>query len=342
MSRSDFLDFLNSYSIMSIDTDSGGTIRKYRQEYDPTATHMVGVIYVDRQAGMSMNIETFCTLMPDGSLRDSGGPPSQKKRVILRYSVFKSISVSALSPEQISALYLPSEIEWLSIYREGMAQVEATRNLSHLDPLRAPGTPDDIKFLLVPDEKNAMQEEIWGRLVKQIDATLFECVLLNQPHQRIGINRTDHVLVHIRNESTSLVSVCIGPSAQFNLSVDMLDRVSVYIKRAKARQHFGDLAGAVADYTNALKIRPSEINLYVLRASCYAYLHNFAAALQDVNRPIELSPDDGVHYMNRATLRALMTDYAGAVEDGKIACKLTPKSAKEFQEVMKPWQSKLN
>ena len=104
--------------------------------------------------------------------------------------------------------------------------------------------------------------------------------------------------------------------------------VTQYVNRGIAQYSAGDMNGAIASYTEAIRIAPRLAVLYLNRASAYLYQPNFNAALADANKALELKtdrPDDA--YTIRGTARAGLGDFNSAIADCNRAIKLNPKHA---------------
>lgn len=99
-------------------------------------------------------------------------------------------------------------------------------------------------------------------------------------------------------------------------------------KRGMAQYSSGDYAGAIASYTEAIRLVPGAAVLYLNRANAYLYTPNFNAAMADANKALELKVDRAEDaYTIRGTARAGLGDYHGAIADCNQALKLNPKNA---------------
>ena len=94
--------------------------------------------------------------------------------------------------------------------------------------------------------------------------------------------------------------------------------------RAKAEQLFesgatkatdGDRAGAIADYTRAIKLDPKNVNAYNNRGSEKQNAGDIAGALADFSRAIEINPLEPDPYYNRGTIYFLKHDWKKALSD---------------------------
>lgn len=164
------LDYVNQWGM--VETGSSKADWKRFWEYHE-GTHALVFTYVDRTAGMSSWLEVFCNRQADGSFERVGGPAENKAGVSIRYGTFPMSEIILLSTEEREELGLPERPDWLEIYDDG--GMDALRKMSLLDPLRAPGFPDDIQFPIV--RPGLQGEVVWGRLERYIPDDLFECTL---------------------------------------------------------------------------------------------------------------------------------------------------------------------
>lgn len=188
--------------------DVQGKLRQILEEEGIAGQHLVGYPYVDHTAGFSMHIHLFCEVSPLGEIGITANYFAQKKSFILRWSLLETYQITPLTPSQIATLQLPTVPEHIRFYEA--KEVEPLRSLELLHPLRAPGFPDDIWFVMAQEGKQP--EQVWGRLERQVGEHLFECVLLNQPHQNFGVKVGDLVIVAIAPVGDNIGSQFVGPA----------------------------------------------------------------------------------------------------------------------------------
>lgn len=173
--------------------DNKDVLKRARKELANIGGNMgVGYIYVDHTAGLSMRIHLFAE-QDRGGLRYSddlerpGG-----SSMILRQDSFADFGIKILDAEGVKMFGLPPEPAYAPVYRN--AEVEPLRSLEILHPLRAPGFPDDITFMLL---KDTIGEQVWGRLERRLSEEQFECTLLNQPNNDFGVRAGERVIISV-------------------------------------------------------------------------------------------------------------------------------------------------
>ncbi len=110
----------------------------------------------------------------------------------------EKITIKASEVEDVEFMYFPDleprfqkkfapRIAELKKY-DASKELEETRELGFLDPLRSPQYPDDIRVVLTKDGLKA--EEVWVHMTNLGDHMLVG-TLLNQPYQDYGVNKGD-------------------------------------------------------------------------------------------------------------------------------------------------------
>ncbi len=190
--------------------DKQGVLKGERQHYNAGGEHLVGYPYVDHTAGFSMNVRLFCQTTLFGGLKVMVDLWALKVGLIMRHDVMSRCSITPLSDGQIKKLGLPDNPEWLQFYEN--KDVEPLRTLELLHPLRAPGFPDDVKFVI--GGKELKIEQVWGRLERRLSETTYECTLLNTPHQDFGVKAGERVIIRIAPTQNGIISQFVAPVVQ--------------------------------------------------------------------------------------------------------------------------------
>lgn len=99
---------------------------------------------------------------------------------------------------------------------------------------------------------------------------------------------------------------------------------NAYFNRAMTRYDLGDEQGAIADYTEVLRIRPDQDVAANNRGLVRYDLGDRHGAIADFELAIQLNPDSYIAYCNRGYVRSELGDKLGAIEDYTFALQINP------------------
>lgn len=106
----------------------------------------------------------------------------------------------------------------------------------------------------------------------------------------------------------------------------------VYNARGWAKSALGDHAGAIEDFTQAIKLKPDDAYGYNNLAHVKREIGDYAGAIEDYTQAIKLDPKDTYYaYSNRGWVKRKLGDYEGAIEDYNQAVKLNPDDASVYR-----------
>ena len=116
----------------------------------------------------------------------------------------KRLTIKASEVEDIEFMYFPDleprfqkkfteRIMELKKY-DASEELEETREVEFLDPLRSPQYPDDIRVILMGE--GLKSEEVWVRM-KNLGDHVLVGTLLNQPYQNFGLNKGDNIEFYV-------------------------------------------------------------------------------------------------------------------------------------------------
>jgi tetratricopeptide (TPR) repeat protein len=102
------------------------------------------------------------------------------------------------------------------------------------------------------------------------------------------------------------------------------DNAQLYYLRGNARLERGDGAGAVADYSEALRLDPRRADVCKKRGKVRLERGDAAGASADFDAAVRIDPQDTAALRGRSAARLLQGDLAGAEQDAAAALALRP------------------
>ncbi|MDR2591698.1 MAG: tetratricopeptide repeat protein [Chitinispirillales bacterium] len=108
---------------------------------------------------------------------------------------------------------------------------------------------------------------------------------------------------------------------------------SYYYKQGHAFSQSNDHDGAIANYTEALKLDPRLVYALIARGSAYYSKGDYQSAVEDYSRSIELEPNDAGVFNNRGNAYRQMGNYDMARADYQAALRIDPNNAEARQSL---------
>jgi tetratricopeptide (TPR) repeat protein len=105
-----------------------------------------------------------------------------------------------------------------------------------------------------------------------------------------------------------------------NLASALQQRATIYVSQKKFQE-------AIADYSEALKIKTDDPDIYERRAYAEMQLKDYDKALHDYNEAIKRSPEEPKYYQVRALIYQNKGDFKAALADTEKTLKLDPNNA---------------
>ncbi|MDE0397348.1 MAG: tetratricopeptide repeat protein [Candidatus Poribacteria bacterium] len=100
-----------------------------------------------------------------------------------------------------------------------------------------------------------------------------------------------------------------------------------YFQWGNAKYKLGDYKGAIADYTDAILLKPNYVYAYGYRGNGKYKLGQYSDAIADFDIVIRLKPDSAIAYNNRGIAKYDLGKHFAAISDYDIAIRLKPKYA---------------
>ncbi|MBM4038068.1 MAG: tetratricopeptide repeat protein [Planctomycetes bacterium] len=96
------------------------------------------------------------------------------------------------------------------------------------------------------------------------------------------------------------------------------------VQRGMTKMANGDVDGAMADFTEAIRLEPGDFQTHRWRGHLKCEKGDYDGAIADYTKAIELKPDYAEAYQLRAFTRKAKGDYEGAISDYDRAIQLRP------------------
>jgi tetratricopeptide (TPR) repeat protein len=93
-----------------------------------------------------------------------------------------------------------------------------------------------------------------------------------------------------------------------------------WFRQALQKQSKGDYQGAIADYTQVLKLVPDSNGAYYNRGLTYAGLGNHTSAVMDYDQTIKLQPNYPDAYYSRGSSYSSLGDHKSAIANYLECC----------------------
>ncbi len=119
-----------------------------------------------------------------------------------------------------------------------------------------------------------------------------------------------------------------------NLASALQQRATVYVSQGKFQE-------AIADYSEALKVKAKDPDIFERRAYAEIQLKDYDKALHDYNEAIKLSPEEPKYYQVRAFIYQTKGDLKAALADVDKILKLDPNN-QDAQQRKKFLEAKLH
>ena len=94
--------------------------------------------------------------------------------------------------------------------------------------------------------------------------------------------------------------------------------------RAHCLHDLGDLKGAIADFTSAIKIKPTEYRFYTGRGSAALTLGDYSAAITDFDKAIDLESANPVAFFGRGSAHFGSFEFHSALKDFTMSIEISP------------------
>lgn len=103
-----------------------------------------------------------------------------------------------------------------------------------------------------------------------------------------------------------------------------------YAERGSLRMKTGNLAGALSDYSEAIRLDPTEVDYWLNRGIVKEQSNDVKGALADYKRVLELKPDYEKGWLNHGNASVKLNRLSDAIEDYTVAITYYPEYGLAF------------
>ena len=103
-----------------------------------------------------------------------------------------------------------------------------------------------------------------------------------------------------------------------------------YIDQGLAKAEAGNHAGAIEDFSRAIKLNPSLPMAYLARAQSRVAKAEYRDAIKDYSRAIRLNNANAAAYLNRGQAHGMLKEYQAELDDSSQAIKIAPGYAEAY------------
>ncbi len=116
----------------------------------------------------------------------------------------------------------------------------------------------------------------------------------------------------------------------------------IYLNRGLCRQTLQSYQGAIADFDEALTIKPEYVKIYQAKTAAYIYSKQYQEALKCANKGLEIKPNDPELICKKGETLSKMKKYDEAIITLKLLLEDNPRNKKAMKFIAHNYQMKKN
>jgi tetratricopeptide (TPR) repeat protein len=121
-----------------------------------------------------------------------------------------------------------------------------------------------------------------------------------------------------------------GRQAYDRAIADFTQAIKLDPKNVQAYTYRGYVSENLADFAQAIRLDPKNVEVYYARGSLYWRRWDYARAIPDLTQAIKLDPNNAVIYIMRGTAYSMKDDHDRAIADYTQAIRIDPNYAQTY------------
>jgi tetratricopeptide (TPR) repeat protein len=150
--------------------------------------------------------------------------------------------------------------------------------------------------------------------------------------QNVKADELSPVLTIVINSVNGIPSKSLNSRGYMRIAPGDVGAAKVYESRGDAYYEKKDYNRAIAEYTEAIKLDPSNAFYFNIRGDAYYLKEDYDRAIADYTEAIRLEPDNAFYFNIRGDAYYQKNDYDRAIADYTEAIKLEPDNAWYFNK----------
>lgn len=138
----------------------------------------------------------------------------------------------------------------------------------------------------------------------------------------IAINSKDYFLHVLRGEVLHILKRYSKARDAYSRAIEINPVPKIYLSRGITHSPMKEYEKEIADYNEAIRLKPDYAEAYVLRGITYGQMEKYQRAIADLNEAIRLKPDYARAYNIRGIVHGKMGNHQKAIADYQKAAEL--------------------
>lgn len=154
--------------------------------------------------------------------------------------------------------------------------------------------------------------------------------VLNNRGEVIGVSFAGHCALDAQNLNFAIPSNYLKRLVEASETVQPLWQVGqsvsaeTYFNRGRIKHEQADYEGAIADYDEAIRLKPDFVIAYAVRGVAYQHMEQYLAAIADYDEAIRLDSGYTMVYSNRGLAKDRLGQHRAAITDYNESIRLAP------------------